>query len=316
VPQASVIIPARNAAATLPRTLEALAGQDVVTEFEVIVVDDGSEDETTAVAEGAGLPVRLLVQPPRGPAAARNHGARAALAPVLAFCDADVFPEAGWLRAGLAAVEQADLVQGKVLPEPGAELGPFDRSLWVTGQRLLWETANLFVTREVFDRVGGFEEWLAPRYGGAMAEDIWFAHRALRSGARGSFCEQALAYHAVIPRRWAAYVAERHRLIYFPAIAAKMPEVRREFLYRRLFLNRRTARLDLGLGGTLAALVLRSPLPLLALLPYISVLLSHSARARRDGRASAGPAAADLAADLVAFAALAAGSLRYRSPVI
>lgn len=316
MPRASVIVPARNAASTLARTLDALGHQDLDEAFEVIVVDDGSVDETGRVARSSPIPARVLTQPPSGPAVARNLGAQASSAPLLAFCDADVFPEPRWLRAGVSALERADIVQGKVLPDPGATIGAFDRTLWVTGRRVLWETANLFVRREVFDRVGGFEEWIAPRFGGAIAEDLWFAYRALRLGARPSFCEEALAHHAVHQRAWSGYVAERHRLAYFPAIASQIPEIRQDFLYRRVFLNARTARLDFGLGATLAALILRSPVPLLALLPYLAALRSHSARARRNGRPSGAVAAVDLGADLVGLAALAAGSLRYRSPVI
>jgi hypothetical protein len=75
----------------------------------------------------------------------------------LAFCDADCYPTKGWLAAGVRALEHAELVQGKVVPEPEVAMGPFDRSLWVTSSVGLWETANLFVTRDLFERVGGFE---------------------------------------------------------------------------------------------------------------------------------------------------------------
>src|SRR5437588_11664976 len=135
--QSSVIVPEHKAALTLALTLDALATQDFEGEFEVIVVDDGSTDETAAIAQSAAGATRLLAQPHSGPAVARNRGVEAAEAPVLAFCDADVFPATGWLRAGLGTLEHADLVQGKVLPDPGATVGPFDRSLWITGHLLL-----------------------------------------------------------------------------------------------------------------------------------------------------------------------------------
>jgi glycosyltransferase involved in cell wall biosynthesis len=312
-----VIVPARNAAPTLPRTLEALARQDFEHGFEIVVVDDGSTDRTAEIARSMPGPLRVLEQPPSGPASARNLGVEGSSAPLLAFCDADVFPAPGWLTAGSGALEHADVVQGKVLPDPGAVIGPFDRSLWITGQRVLWETANLFVRRDLFDRVGGFEDWIVPRFGAAMAEDVWFGCRALRLGARAAFCEEALVHHAVFKRGWQSYVSERRRLLYFPAITAKMPEMRNDFLYRRVFLNRRTARLDLGVAGGVAALLLHSPLPLVAMLPYLSALREHSGRVRPDGTTSAAAvAAADLAGDLVGLAALAAGSVRHRSPVL
>jgi glycosyltransferase involved in cell wall biosynthesis len=310
MPPVSVIVPARDAESTLPRTLAALAGQEGVDDFEVIVVDDGSRDGTVVAARQAGGNVKVLVQEPSGPAAARNRGVNASSAAALAFCDADCYPTPGWLAAGLAALERAELVQGHVLPDPGATVGPFDRTLWVTHEVGLYETANLFVTREVFDRIGGFEEWIRPGIGKAIAEDVWFGWRARRHGARSGFSAEALAHHAVFPRGPRAYVAERLRLVYFPAMAAQMPELRKHFFYRRWFLNRRSAAFDLAVGGAVAALLKRSPLTLVAALPYARIALD---RTRRCGSDAPIVAAADLAADLVALASLAVGSVRSRS---
>jgi glycosyltransferase involved in cell wall biosynthesis len=314
--RASVIVPARDAAATLPRTLEALARQELDGAYEVIVVDDGSTDGTSEVAKHGPGPVRLLAQSPLGPAAARNRGVAASTGPVLAFCDADVFPTPGWLGAGLAALEESDVVQGKVLPDPLSPLGPFDRSIWITFEVGLYETANLFVRRRAFDRTGGFEDWLKPEIGKAMAEDVWFGWKARRLGARTAFSPEALAYHAVFRRGWREYVAERRRLRYFPAMASKMPELRRHFLYRSVFLNRRSALFDFGLAGTAVGVALRSAIPLSMAIPYLRLARSSARRARPVGPRWPAVAAADLAADLVGLASLARGSLRYRSPVL
>jgi glycosyltransferase involved in cell wall biosynthesis len=310
---ASVIVPARNAGRTLPRTLEALATQDFEDPYEVVVVDDGSTDDTVELARAAPGPVTVLEQAPAGPGAARNRGVAHSTGAALAFCDADVFPTPRWLRTGVAALADADVVQGHVLPDPTTTVGPFDRTLWITFEVGLYETASLFATREIFDRTGGFEEWLVPEIGKALAEDVWFGWNARRHGARTAFCEQALAHHAVFPRGWKEYVAERRRLRYFPAMAAKMPELRGHFLYRQLFLNRRSATLDLALAGAAAALVLRSPLPLAAAEPYRRMVAD---RARSFGPRRRQVAAADVAADLVGLASMLRGSARYRSIVL
>lgn len=308
--RASVIVPARNAETTLPRTLAALAKQDLQEPYEVIVVDDGSTDGTASAAQGAPGPVRVLEQTATGAAAARNRGVAHSSGSALAFCDADVYPTRSWLREGLAALDSADLVQGRVLPDPAAEVGPYDRSLWIEFEVGLYETANLFVSREAFDRVGGFEAWLGSGIGRPMGEDVWFGWQARRGGVRTAFAPLALAHHAVFARTWREYASERQRLRYFPAMAAKMPELREVFFYRRLFLNRRSAALDLAVAGALAALALRSPLPTLVAAPYGRIM---AARARPFGRRAVGVAAADIAADLLGLAALVQGSTRYRS---
>lgn len=311
---ASVIVPARDASATLPRTLAALAAQDVEGEYEVVVVDDGSRDETAALAAEACGTVRVLRRPPHGPAAARNHGVAAARGDILAFCDADVYPTPGWLAAGIRALREADLVQGRVLPDPTRSLGPFDRTIWVEEEAGLYETANLFVRRDCFERVGGFEAWLAPRGGKALAEDVWFGYRARRLGARTAFSAEALAHHAVLPRDWRGYVRERGRVEYFPAMTRQMPELRARFLYRRVFLNPRTARLDLALLGLAAAALSGSAVPVMATAPYVRAVSAHARRAGVPG--AWGVALVDLTADLVGAVSLLGGSWRYRAPVI
>ncbi|MFL5865920.1 MAG: glycosyltransferase family 2 protein [Thermoleophilaceae bacterium] len=310
----SVIVPARDSAATLGRTLEALAAQDFAEPFEVLVVDDGSTDGTPDLVAEAPGPVRLLRQDRLGPAEARNRGAAEAGAALLAFTDADCFPEPGWLSAGARTAAEADLVQGKVLPEAGVPIGPFDRTLWVVDHFGLFETANLFVRRSLFEQLGGFVEWLDPIVGKAMAEDVWFGWRARRAGASYAFSPEALVRHAVFPRGGRDYVDEHRRRVHFPEMVALMPELRDTFLFRRWFLSRRSALLDLGLAGALVAALSRSRLPLLALLPYARTLYGHAGRAGPSARPRL--AAIDATADAVSFAALVRGSVRARSIVL
>jgi Glycosyl transferase family 2 len=78
-PRTSVIVPARNADRTLPRTLAALAALEPPAE-EIILVDNGSTDDTRRRLEAFAATARVLVlhEPRRGASVARNHGARAA----------------------------------------------------------------------------------------------------------------------------------------------------------------------------------------------------------------------------------------------
>ncbi|MDQ3720456.1 MAG: hypothetical protein M3350_06730 [Actinomycetota bacterium] len=101
---------------------------------------------------------------------------------------------AGWRRPGCAP-SRPPTSSRAACPDPAAELGPFDRTLWITEDIGLWQTASLFVTREVFDRIGGFEDWLDVASDKLMAEDVWFGWRAQRAAARTAFAPPALAHH-------------------------------------------------------------------------------------------------------------------------
>ncbi|HEY0633252.1 MAG TPA: glycosyltransferase family A protein [Thermoleophilaceae bacterium] len=310
-PVVSVVVPARDSAATIARTLEALAAQRVDVPYEVIVVDDGSSDRTAELARAAG--VRVIESEGSGAAAARNRGVADARGSVIAFTDSDCFPAPGWLAAGLEAIERgAEFVQGRVEPDPEVAPGPFDRTLWVEGERGFYESANLLIRRELFERLGGFEDWM-PIGGRPFAEDVWLGWRVVRSGARITFAPDALVYHAVFPRGPLDFIAERRRLGNFAAVARRIPEFRTRPMFGYVFMSRRSAALDAALAGATLGALRRSPLPLVAALPY-GAMVASSARPYR--RRAPLVAAVGIAADLVGAASLLLGSVRSRSVVL
>jgi cellulose synthase/poly-beta-1,6-N-acetylglucosamine synthase-like glycosyltransferase len=311
----SVIVPARDAEATLPRALAGLAGQELDEPFEVIVVDNGSRDGTPALAEGSPAVTRVVRRRRgEGPGAARNAGVQAASGSVLAFLDADCCPAPGWLAAGVSASADADLVQGRVLPDPEARLGPFDRTLSVGAAHGLFETANLFVARALFERVGGFPAGLEGPGGAPFGEDVIFGWSALRAGARTSFCSRALAYHDVVARSAGQFIAERTRLALFPVLAAQVPELREAFFYRHFFLDRRTASFDLAMLGAALGLLTRRRVVFTFAAPWLYLA---AASARRWGlRRAPAVALAEASADGVGLVALARGSVVARSVVL
>ena len=110
-PSLSVVVPVRNGGRDFERCLRRLRDSHLA-DFELIVVDDGSTDDSAAVAERAGAIV-VRFPSPQGPAAARNRGAREASAPLIFFLDADVAVHPRTL----------DRARGAVRGRPGA-LGP------------------------------------------------------------------------------------------------------------------------------------------------------------------------------------------------
>lgn len=87
-PKISVIIPAFNRACCVPKAIESVLGQHFKP-FEVIVIDDGSTDDTPAVLQAYGNSIRVLRQPNQGVSAARNQGISAATGDWIAFLDSD-----------------------------------------------------------------------------------------------------------------------------------------------------------------------------------------------------------------------------------
>jgi len=201
----SVVVATRDRPDRLAALLETLRGQTLPgTEFEVIVVDDGSVEETRSLLDAerrrGDLALRIVRHDaPRGPGGARNAGWQAAGGALIAFTDDDCRPAPGWLEAGVAAHERAPdaVVQGRTEPDPGEcdRLGPFSRTVHVQRLGPRYETCNIFYPRELLERLGGFDEDFGLRPGG---EDTDLAWRAIELGRPTAFCADALVFHAVL----------------------------------------------------------------------------------------------------------------------
>jgi glycosyltransferase involved in cell wall biosynthesis len=197
-PRVSVIVPARNSLAHVQVLVEALVVQTVpTTEFELVLADDGSTDGTLEWLEAQRSPwIRVVPGPPLNSYAARNRAVAASRGAVLAFCDADCVPEHDWLERGLEALEEADVVAGRV-----RFIVPKRRTVWTLldmdsskdhereVRNATAETANLVLRRTLYDRVGGFEEEI-PEFG-----DFDFVQRAVANGATLAFGDDVVVWH-------------------------------------------------------------------------------------------------------------------------
>jgi glycosyltransferase involved in cell wall biosynthesis len=207
-----VIVPVRNGGATLGACLDGLRAQlEPALRVEVIVVDNGSTDGTAALARRHPIAATVVTERRPGSYAARNAGGAAAAGDVLAFTDADCVPEAGWLRAGLAALRDADLVGGRVVPvlrRQPTVWERFDAGHHVDQRKYVEElgfaaTANLLVRRCVYESVGGFDAVMTS--GGDRA----FCVRATAAGFRLAYAPGAAVRHGT--RRTAAATWRLHR---------------------------------------------------------------------------------------------------------
>lgn len=106
---ATVIIPVYNGAAFIEKQLQAIAAQQTNRSFEVLVSDNGSTDNTVALVEAFNAPYPLRCVDSsnvKGPANARNVGAREARGKILVYCDSDDYVETGWLDGHLAVQDE------------------------------------------------------------------------------------------------------------------------------------------------------------------------------------------------------------------
>lgn len=309
----SVIVPARNAAATIGQTLRALEAQSYSGDWEVIVVDSGSDDSTREIVTQAPK-ADLITRSGGWPGASRNLAARRARGRILAFTDADCSPTPRWLEEGVAALAGADLAQGAVKPDPNAPVGPFSRSLTVRGEAL-YETANLFVTKDLFQRIGGFEDVIQADLDRPFGEDVQLGWRARRSGAKTVFADRALVHHAVFDRDPVEFIRERGRLGNFAALVREVPELREAFFYKRYFLSRRTAELDLAalaFAGVATGRAIGAPFSAraafaLAAAPYFKTVMRE---ALPHGRHAPGVAGVNVVADIRGAASLVRHSIK------
>lgn len=202
----SVVIPARNAARTLPDTLASIRAQSL-SPGEVIVADDGSQDDTAALAAAAGA--RVLRLPPGGPSRAVNAGVAAAQGALLAFCDADDL----WLpeklarqTAALAATgaPAAALCHVEAFPCPSLSAAERQRLLVPPGAQPGWMRSCLLIGRAAFERVGPLEESLT------MGEMIDWFDRARLAGVEFALLPETLVRRRLHPGSHSHAAGGRH----------------------------------------------------------------------------------------------------------
>jgi GT2 family glycosyltransferase len=236
-PLATIVVPVRNRSDLLRECLDGLMKQDLVGElFDVLVCDDGSTEDISAVIadfQSGPVGVRLLSQPPLGPAAARNLGIRNSHSPTLVFIDSDVRPHPEAVRRLVEALERNPRwcgAEATVEPTEGE-----DSPLWdaptARGGRYL--TAGIAYRRSALEQAGGFDE----AFRLPACEDVELAVRVLQAGEIG-YVPEAMILHPrrriTLNARWrwrlfwryTVWLAARYGFLAWPGKRTRFPRLR------------------------------------------------------------------------------------------
>jgi glycosyltransferase involved in cell wall biosynthesis len=201
LPTATVLLCVRNGAATLERQLDALSRQEFDGDWELVVVDNASDDGTRAIVSGwmDRFPqLRVVDESLVGTNWARNRGVRESCSDIIVLCDADDEVSRTWLRSMVAGLARFDLVGGRLDPdhinEPTAP-----RAACIQRHGLpsvfRWEYAvgaSLGFRRDVYDAIDGFDTAFA--FG---SDDADFCIRAQIAGYSIGFVPSAVVDYRV-----------------------------------------------------------------------------------------------------------------------
>lgn len=269
-PRMSVIVPAHNAGMHLSRCLEGLAGSAFV-DFEVIIVDDCSTDDTRRIVERHGA--RYLRTPETiGPAGARNLGARHAAGEILVFVDSDVAvpPQALQLIADAFNNDpELAAVFGSYDEEPAWDnfLSQFKNLMHHYVHQISSERAATFwagcgaMRRDIFEGMGGFD---ARKYTKPTIEDIDLGLKLFRAGRKIRLHKQLQVKHL---KRWTLRGLLRADIFYRAVPWTRLILTTRH-LPRDLNLTI-TSQLSAALVGVLVVVVALLPLSTAGLLRWI-----------------------------------------------
>lgn len=226
----SVIIPTFNGASRIGNCLRALRTQESNRELEILVVDDGSTDDTAELVRS--FPgVRLIKQVNAGPAAARNRGAREARGEILLFTDDDCVPRQDWLEAMLAPLADPDVIGTKGVYRTSqrdiaarfVQLEYEDRYRFMSAVEDIdfIDTYSAAFVRDRFIEMDGFDT----SFPVACAEDIELSYRMSARGWKMRFAPSAVVYHTH-PDSLGRYLRKKRKFAFWRVLALKKNPVK------------------------------------------------------------------------------------------
>lgn len=221
----SIIVPTYNGAARLSACLDSLLQQTAGRDVEILVVNDGSTDNTAEVFERYSR-VRLITQTNAGPAAARNHGALEARGTIILFTDDDCVPMENWIDAMLEPFQDPEVVGAKGIyrTRQTALAARFVQIEYEDRYRLMarscWidfiDTYSAAFRRARFLEMKGYDS----SFPVACAEDIELSYRMSARGWKMKFAPGAIVYHTHPDTLW-RYLEKKYKFAFWRVLAVR-----------------------------------------------------------------------------------------------
>jgi len=221
----SIIIPTFNGASRIGYCLEAIVSHTAGRNVEILVVNDGSADNTTDVVQRYSG-VRLITQANAGPAAARNRGALATSGTIILFTDDDCVPTPNWLDAMLEPFENPEVVgtKGVYRTHQKSLVARFVQIEYEDKYRFMArlptidfvDTYSAAFRRDRFLEMGGYDT----SFPLACAEDVELSYRMSALGWKMRFAPNALVYHTH-PDTLSQYLKKKYKFAFWRVLAVR-----------------------------------------------------------------------------------------------
>ncbi len=221
----SIIIPTLNGASRIGTCLDALLPQVAGRDAEILVVNDGSTDNTAEVVERYSG-IRLITQANAGPAAARNRGAREARGKIILFTDDDCVPMLDWLDAMIEPFADPEVVgvRGVYRTHQERLAARFVQIEYEDRYRLMAglpridfvDTYSAAFRRDLFLEMTGYDI----SFPVASAEDIELSYRMSARGWKMKFAPAAIVYHTHPDTLW-RYLKKKYKFAFWRVLAVR-----------------------------------------------------------------------------------------------
>lgn len=235
-PIASIIVPAYNAADTLPNCLDSLLNQTTTVPYEIIVVNDDSADSTLTIVQTYANQhenIRVVSEGRLGKSGTRNRGAQMARAKIILFTDSDCVPALDWIETMLKPFADPDVIgiKGTYRCEqrhPVARFVQLEHEEKYE-QMAHYETIDFIDTycagyrRDVFLAAGGFDMQLTFSY----VEDQELSFRLARDGHKMMFVPEAHVTHQHPTSIW-GYAKRKYKIAFWKALIVQRHKAQRE----------------------------------------------------------------------------------------